>query len=65
MRDTSSPEGRRGTDADGASPEVVPGGDPVCWLSRVCPECGLFVEGALPAVCARCGASVVAGDEAE
>lgn len=31
------------------------GGDPVCWLSRVCPECGLFVEGT---VCARCGATL-------
>jgi len=20
------------------------GGDPVCWLSRVCPECGQFIE---------------------
>ncbi len=37
----------------GTEPE---GGDPVCWLDRVCPECGAFRENpALPG-CARCGA---------
>ena len=20
------------------------GGDPACWLDRVCPECGMFLE---------------------
>lgn len=24
--------------------EPQPGGDPVCWLARVCPECGQFIE---------------------
>ncbi|MEV4143462.1 hypothetical protein AB0J40_07320 [Amycolatopsis sp. NPDC049691] len=24
--------------------EPQSGGDPVCWLARVCPECGQFVE---------------------
>lgn len=24
--------------------ESPSGGDPVCWLSRVCPECGRFIE---------------------
>lgn len=40
-------------------------GDPVCWLSRVCPECGLLVEGDPPAVCARCGAPLPADEEAQ
>ena len=29
------------------------GGDPVCWLGRVCPECGAFVEHGV--TCPRCG----------
>lgn len=37
-----------------------PVGDPVCWLSRVCPDCGLFVEQEPPAVCERCGAQLPA-----
>lgn len=24
--------------------ESQSGGDPVCWLTRVCPECGRFIE---------------------
>ncbi|RSD11805.1 hypothetical protein [Amycolatopsis eburnea] len=30
------------------SPAAEPpsGGDPVCWLNRVCPECGQFIEDA-------------------
>ncbi|MET7639138.1 hypothetical protein [Streptomyces sp. NPDC005438] len=34
------------------------GGDPACWLSRVCPECGLLAEVDPPVRCARCGALV-------
>ena len=30
------------------------GGDPVCWLEQVCPECGAYVSGELPARCWRC-----------
>ncbi|TXN29186.1 hypothetical protein FVP33_13450 [Lacisediminihabitans profunda] len=30
----------------------------VCWLERVCPECGALVEGPLPRACWRCGATV-------
>ncbi|NLV77936.1 MAG: hypothetical protein GXY65_01070 [Rhodococcus sp.] len=30
------------------------GGDPVCWLDRVCPDCGLFLDD-LSAPCPRCG----------
>jgi ribosomal protein S27AE len=32
------------------------GGDPVCWLPRVCPDCGLLAEDEPPTVCVRCGA---------
>jgi hypothetical protein len=38
--------------------EEEAGGDPVCWLSRVCPECGLFSEEKPPARCTRCGAEI-------
>ncbi len=38
------------------------GGDPVCWLERVCPECGAFAE-AEAEECWRCGERV-AGFEA-
>lgn len=37
-----------------------PVGDSVCWLSRVCPDCGALVEEPLPATCWRCGARVLA-----
>ncbi|WP_158726728.1 hypothetical protein [Tomitella fengzijianii] len=30
------------------------GGDPACWLHRVCPECGLFIEDRSAATCPRC-----------
>ena len=30
------------------------GGDPVCWLEQVCPECGAYVSDELPATCWRC-----------
>jgi hypothetical protein len=37
------------------------GGDPVCWLDRVCPECGRFASdedlGATQR-CAECGAEL-------
>jgi type 1 glutamine amidotransferase len=31
------------------------GGDPVCWLNRVCDACGAFREDLRSPVCARCG----------
>lgn len=40
-------------------------GDPVCWLSQVCPECGLLIEAPLPAVCERCGAQVPPDEDSE
>ncbi|WP_179206610.1 hypothetical protein [Microbacterium esteraromaticum] len=30
------------------------GGDPACWLSQVCPECGALLDD-LAAPCWRCG----------
>jgi ribosomal protein S27AE len=38
------------------------GGDPVCWLNRVCPECGRFAAdaegGGWGRHCAECGAEL-------
>lgn len=35
-------------------PEADLGGDPACWLDRVCPTCGAFRDdAAVP--CPRCG----------
>jgi ribosomal protein S27AE len=39
------------------------GGDPVCWLDRVCPECGAFRDEP-SAPCPRCGAPGVVPEEA-
>lgn len=35
--------------------DYTDGGDPVCWLNRVCDECGAFREDTGSPVCARCG----------
>jgi hypothetical protein len=32
------------------------GGDPVCWLHRVCAECGRLADEDPPTRCANCGA---------
>ncbi|WP_459643923.1 hypothetical protein [Kineococcus sp. NUM-3379] len=31
------------------------GGEDVCWLHRVCPECGRLAEDPVPARCPGCG----------
>ncbi|REF34766.1 hypothetical protein [Thermasporomyces composti] len=31
------------------------GGEPVCWLPRVCPECGRLAENEPPTRCENCG----------
>jgi hypothetical protein len=36
------------------------GGDPACWLRRVCPECGRLADEDPPTRCAACGAEVPA-----
>ncbi|MDQ0381178.1 hypothetical protein [Amycolatopsis thermophila] len=45
--------------------EQVPdeGGDPACWLARVCPECGLVADVDPPTVCQRCGTRLETGDQ--
>jgi rubrerythrin len=32
------------------------GGDPACWLRRVCPACGRLAEDDPPTRCVACGA---------
>lgn len=38
------------------------GGDPVCWVNRVCPECGRFADDETVDTddprCAECGAEL-------
>ena len=34
------------------------GGEPVCWLPRVCPECGRLSEREPPTTCAQCGTEI-------
>jgi hypothetical protein len=36
------------------------GGDPACWLNRVCPDCGRLADEDPPTRCAACGAELVA-----
>jgi rRNA maturation endonuclease Nob1 len=33
------------------------GGDPVCWLNRVCESCGRFIGDEFADVCEHCGAA--------
>ena len=52
-------EGMSTDEPQDSSPAPEPlGGEPACMLDRVCPECGLFAETALPAPCVRCGTLV-------
>jgi hypothetical protein len=37
--------------------EEFVGGDPVCWLNRVCPECGALRDEEPPVPCPRCGST--------
>jgi hypothetical protein len=34
------------------------GGDPACWLHRVCPVCGRLADDDPPTTCAGCGAEL-------
>jgi rubrerythrin len=34
------------------------GGEAVCWLGRVCDECGALADDRPPTSCPRCGASI-------
>ncbi|GHE76561.1 hypothetical protein GCM10017786_02050 [Amycolatopsis deserti] len=42
--------------------EPAEGGDPACWLARVCPDCGLVADVDPPTVCRRCGARLEGED---
>lgn len=33
-------------------------GDPVCWLDRVCPDCGRLSDGRYVDACPECGADL-------
>jgi len=41
------------------------GGDPVCWLNRVCENCGRFVDDEFAEVCEHCGAARYDDEPAE
>jgi uncharacterized protein YeaO (DUF488 family) len=41
-----------------AAAEQDGGGDPVCWLPRVCPRCGAIADTEPPAACPRCHAEI-------
>lgn len=38
-----------------AGPAEPEGGDPACWLERVCPQCGAMIEGPDGTACWNCG----------
>ena len=38
---------------------VEEGGDPACWMSRVCPRCGRLADEEPPTRCPGCGADIV------
>ena len=50
--------------ADDPVPDAEDGGDAVCWLHRLCPECGAMPTGEHPQKCWRCGATLPDGPEA-
>ncbi|MEU8825618.1 hypothetical protein [Streptomyces sp. NPDC048636] len=57
MTGTAEPGGgRREEPEDGRLPAEPEGGDPACWLDRVCPACGALQDTARYDHCARCGA---------
>ncbi|GAA1898020.1 group III truncated hemoglobin [Streptantibioticus ferralitis] len=41
---------------NGAGSAGAEGGDPACWLARVCPRCDAVADRDPPTRCARCGA---------
>lgn len=53
--DPAAAPGRPARPAPPAREERTEGGDPVCWLDRVCDECGAMREDMTSPVCARCG----------
>ncbi|GAA4778677.1 hypothetical protein GCM10023200_09630 [Actinomycetospora chlora] len=54
---------RRGTIGTVTSPAELPddaGGDPACWMHRVCPECGRLADEDPPTRCPSCGTQLEA-----
>lgn len=47
--------------AAAAQEEQGQGGDPACWLPRVCPRCGTMSDAEPPTTCPRCHAEIPAG----
>ncbi|MBL1111360.1 hypothetical protein JK364_02885 [Streptomyces sp. 110] len=45
-----------GPETAAPAPAEPEGGDPACWLERVCADCGAIQDTAEFAQCARCGA---------
>ncbi|MFZ0118405.1 MAG: hypothetical protein WAN20_20320 [Pseudonocardiaceae bacterium] len=39
-------------------PPADEGGDPACWMPRVCPECGRLAAQDPPTVCTQCGTEI-------
>ena len=47
-------------DVDDGRTDCDAGGDPACWMARVCPACGAMADTDPPARCPRCGADIAA-----
>jgi hypothetical protein len=45
---------------DPAEPAPPEGGDPACWLPRVCPTCGRLADEDPPTTCPACGGEIAA-----
>ena len=43
---------------EGTPEPVDEGGDPACWLGRVCPDCGRLAGEDPPTHCPGCGAEL-------
>lgn len=52
---TQDPGTAAGPPIPPAPPEEPLGGDPACWLDRVCSECGRFIDDAGAVACPACG----------
>ena len=53
------------TSGRGGVVSEVDGGDPVCWLHRVCPACGRLADEDPPTRCPACGAELSGDAEGE
>jgi rubrerythrin len=47
--------GERAEPVEGAADPAEEGGDPACWLARVCPACGRLADEDPPTRCPACG----------